>query len=139
MSSCTSMAGLRIILILPWVMVMVLRERVGVGMLVHQASHRTVEHNIPLVVCSRYKSSRNPSASSPQRIFKDCVKENASGAGWHLSSGLCLASAVGLSHQPHQGHQCHRPEQVFMVAPSHSGLCFVSGADGKPWRTWTER
>lgn len=53
-----------------------------------------------------------------------------------LGMGLCWGSAQGLSHQHQWGHG---PEQVFAVAQSHSGLSFVSGADRKPWRTWTER
>lgn len=77
-------------------------------------------------------------ASSPRRVFEGLV-ERALGAAWYLALGLCQASAVGLSHQPHQGHRCQRPEQVFVVAQSQLELSFVSGADGKPWRTWTER
>lgn len=58
---------------------------------------------------------------------------------WGCARPVAQASAVGLSHQPHQGHRCQRPEQVFVVAQSQPELSFVSGADGKPWRAWTER
>lgn len=65
--------------------------------------------------------------------------EQALEAAWRLALGLCQADAVRLNCQPHQGQRCPRSKQVFTVAQSHSELSFVSGANGKPWRTWTER
>lgn len=40
---------------------------------------------------------------------------------------------------PIRKQQCHRPEQFSTMAQPHSELSFVSGADGEPWRAWTER